>query len=170
MFNSLFFLALFFWVKIYFSLFSLYKHSLWNLNFNSWSAWKSNQNGILVCEIWWHGIYVKLLLAGEQEVDFSPWLVGPIFVIYAVSITPPFSKSPPPFLFHFFCIFLYYFSSFYLFIFVIFFLLSISRNMQHYLMHFFFFFIFLYLFYLIYFSIISCIFSFFIYLLYLVYF
>lgn len=39
-------------IKTFFSLFSLYKHSLWNISLDSWSAWKSKQNGILVCEIW----------------------------------------------------------------------------------------------------------------------
>ena len=185
MLNSLFFWVLIFWVKTFFSLFSLYKYSLWNLNLDSWSAWKSNQNGILVCEIWWKfedlGFermvvffmvvftwkslwFVVGVGVGVGEVDFSPYQWDPVLSYMQLTIAPPFSYLHPPFSFSFSCIFLYYFSRFY-FIFCNFFHLSISRNMQHYLIHFFLFFILLYL---VYFSVYFMHFFFLFYLLALI--
>ena len=170
MLNSLFFWVLFFWVKTFFSFFSLYTHSLWNISLDSWSAWKFNQNGILVCEIRWLFEFSKFLNDGVfvvvKKLTSSPFDQWDPFLSYLQNaIAPPIFRSAPLF-FYFFLAFFFIISLAFIYLFLSFFslILSISRNMQHYLL----FFIFLYLFYLVYFSVISYIFSFFIYLLYFI--
>ena len=161
MLNSLFFFSFIFLVKTYFSLFSLYKHSLWNLSVNSWLAWKSNRNGILVCEIWclFEILIFWSMMSEEEGVDLLPSLLtaGPACLFCAICsfyYTPIFKFAPPIFLFFFFAFF-FIISLDFIYLFLSFF--SKKDATLHN-----FFFIFLYLFYLVYFSVISCIFFLFI--------
>ena len=120
LFNSLFFVLVFFLIRSCCSLFSLYKHSLWNLSLDSWSAWKSKQNGILVCEIWWRfedlrnlKMVVCLCMVktwgswwGKKKLTSPPldqW-DPPVLSYMQLTIAPPFSDLHPPFLFSFSCI------------------------------------------------------------------
>jgi len=129
--------------------------SLWDL-VNIW--------GFKILKWWWCCCWCFTWTRGRRRSWPPSFLVdrGPHtqFLFYMQSFffcIPPFQICTPFFFHFFFDIFLYYFSNFYLFFFLHFYpLLSISRNMQHYI-----FFIFLYLFYLVYLSVISCIFFFF---------
>jgi len=157
LFNSFFFLLVFFYIRSCCSLFSLYKHLLWNLSLDSWSTWKSKQNGILVCEIWWTFevlkilkndcvfllLFVKKWLRRKMKLTSSPLTSGShLFCLICSFYCTPFFRSAPPFLFFYFFTFFFIISLAFIYLFLSlfsFFLLSISRNMQHYLMYFFYF-------------------------------
>ena len=119
-------------------------------------TWKSNQNGILVCEIRWtfevlrfwsDDVVVGVLreLEEEEGVDLLPSLLtsGPhtqflsYMQFFSFAPPPPF-RSAPHSLFISFLAFFFIISRAFIYFFLSFFpLLSISRNMQHYIFFYF---------------------------------